>query len=66
MIISFNRFQVTKLIKRAHDGGQVLVSRNPFDRHNLNIGLCLVGDEGIYLVPDCSMALTDETFRAYA
>ena len=66
MIISFNRFQVTKLIKLAHGGGKVLFGRNPFDRHNLNIGLCLVGDEGIYLVPDCPMALADEAFRAYA
>ena len=30
------------------------------------MGLCLEGDEGIYLVPDCPMALKDEAFRAYA
>jgi hypothetical protein len=66
VIISFNRFQVTKLIKTVHDGEKELFSRNPFDSHNLNMGLCLVGDEGIYLVPDCPMALKDEAFRAYA
>jgi hypothetical protein len=66
IIVSFNRFDVTKLIKLAHDVEKVLFSRNLFDSHNIHMGLCLVGGEGIYLVPDCPMALEDEAFRAFA
>jgi hypothetical protein len=54
------------LIKLVHGDEKVLFSRNPFDSNNLNMGLCLVGDERIYLVPDCPMALKDEAFRTYA
>ena len=66
MIISFSREQVCTLIDIVHDNDKALFGRSPFDSHNLRIGLRLVGDEGIYLAPDCPMGLSDVTLRAYA
>ena len=66
MILSFNREQVSKLINVAHDSNGALFSCTPFDNHNLSIGLCLKGGGGIYLVPDSSMALSNDKLRVYA
>ena len=66
MILSFDRSRVQDVILKSQKHYPCIADHQTCDNETTSSGLRLVGEKGLYVVPDHPEVFSDEEFRAYA